>query len=147
MQAAKKSTDFSRSCLVSSSLTLVLPLLPSQFNIHMAGPSFNKVTSLHFATWKRGLKTGIYYLRTRPAADAIQFTVDQEQEAARALAKSEPKAAPSKSTTQAPTPAAATETKKADGELPKENLRELIESAQACPLDPKERANCLSCGS
>ena len=33
---------------------------------------------MHFYAWKRGVKTGIYYLRTRPKADAIQFTVDQE---------------------------------------------------------------------
>ena len=32
---------------------------------------------MHFYAWKRGLKTGMYYLRTRPKADAIQFTVDQ----------------------------------------------------------------------
>lgn len=35
-----------------------------------------KLTSMHFYSWKRGLKTGMYYLRTRPKADAIQFTVD-----------------------------------------------------------------------
>ena len=34
-------------------------------------------TSMHFYGWKKGLKTGMYYLRTRPAAQAIQFTVDQ----------------------------------------------------------------------
>lgn len=45
-------------------------------NIHMAEPSFQKLTSLHFYAWRKGLKTGMYYLRTRPAADAIQFTVD-----------------------------------------------------------------------
>eukprot|EP00952_Eustigmatos_sp_NYUAD-ZCMA_P011812 47767-Eustigmatos_ZCMA.PRE.1 len=32
---------------------------------------------MHFYSWKKGLKTGMYYLRTRPKADAIQFTVDQ----------------------------------------------------------------------
>ncbi len=32
---------------------------------------------MHFYGWKKGLKTGMYYLRTRPAAQAIQFTVDQ----------------------------------------------------------------------
>jgi ribonucleoside-diphosphate reductase subunit M1 len=31
---------------------------------------------MHFYGWKRGLKTGIYYLRTRPSANAIQFTID-----------------------------------------------------------------------
>jgi len=34
---------------------------------------------MHFYGWKRGLKTGMYYLRTRPAAQAIQFTVDQSK--------------------------------------------------------------------
>ena len=34
---------------------------------------------MHFYGWKKGLKTGMYYLRTRPKADAIQFTVDQQQ--------------------------------------------------------------------
>ncbi|CAI5491857.1 unnamed protein product, partial [Closterium sp. Naga37s-1] len=47
-------------------------------NIHMDAPTFGKLTSLHFYTWGKGLKTGMYYLRTRGAADAIKFTVDAE---------------------------------------------------------------------
>jgi ribonucleoside-diphosphate reductase subunit M1 len=47
------------------------------FNVFIAEPDFAKLTSLHFYTWKKGLKTGMYYLRTRPAADAIKFTVDK----------------------------------------------------------------------
>ncbi|KAJ1529047.1 hypothetical protein HK096_009556, partial [Nowakowskiella sp. JEL0078] len=46
-------------------------------NIHIAEATYSKLTSMHFHGWKKGLKTGMYYLRTRPAADAIQFTVDQ----------------------------------------------------------------------
>jgi ribonucleoside-diphosphate reductase alpha subunit len=46
-------------------------------NIHIADPTNAKLTSMHFYGWKKGLKTGMYYLRTRPKADAIQFTVDQ----------------------------------------------------------------------
>jgi ribonucleoside-diphosphate reductase subunit M1 len=46
-------------------------------NIHLAEPNFGKLTSMHFYGWKKGLKTGMYYLRTRPAVDAIKFTVDQ----------------------------------------------------------------------
>ena len=34
---------------------------------------------MHFYAWKKGLKTGMYYLRTKAAADAIQFTVDPEK--------------------------------------------------------------------
>lgn len=48
-------------------------------NIHIADPNSKKLTSMHFFAWKLGLKTGMYYLRTRPKADAIKFTVDQEQ--------------------------------------------------------------------
>lgn len=47
-------------------------------NIHMAEPNIGKLTSMHFYAWKSGLKTGMYYLRTKPKAEAIQFTVDQE---------------------------------------------------------------------
>ena len=48
-------------------------------NIHMAEPTTAKLTSMHFYAWKKGLKTGMYYLRSLPKADAIQFTVDQEK--------------------------------------------------------------------
>jgi len=49
------------------------------FNVFMETPNKSKVTSMHFYGWKAGLKTGMYYLRTRPAVNAIQFTIDQEQ--------------------------------------------------------------------
>lgn len=45
-------------------------------NIYMADATASKMTSLHFHSWSRGLKTGMYYLRTRAAADAVKFTVD-----------------------------------------------------------------------
>ncbi|CAD7703001.1 unnamed protein product [Ostreobium quekettii] len=48
------------------------------FNVHMSEPNFGKITSMHFYAWKQGLKTGMYYLRTKAAADAIKFTVDQQ---------------------------------------------------------------------
>eukprot|EP00938_MAST-03A_sp_MAST-3A-sp1_P000979 g979.t1 len=48
------------------------------FNVHFQSPNTGKLTSMHFYAWKRGLKTGMYYLRTRPKANAIQFTVDQD---------------------------------------------------------------------
>ncbi|CAH0407003.1 unnamed protein product [Chilo suppressalis] len=49
------------------------------FNIHVAEPNYGKLTSIHFYAWKMGLKTGMYYLRTKPAANAIQFTVDKSK--------------------------------------------------------------------
>lgn len=47
-------------------------------NIFMENPSQSKLTSMHFYAWQKGLKTGIYYLRTKAATDAIKFTVNQE---------------------------------------------------------------------
>lgn len=46
-------------------------------NIHITNPNFGKLTSMHFYAWKRGLKTGLYYLRSTAAADAIKFTLDK----------------------------------------------------------------------
>ncbi|KAK2586983.1 hypothetical protein KPH14_010956 [Odynerus spinipes] len=46
-------------------------------NVYMAKPTVEKLTSMHFYGWKIGLKTGMYYLRTKPAANALQFTVDK----------------------------------------------------------------------
>lgn len=45
-------------------------------NIFLQTPTFGKLTSCHFYAWNKGLKTGMYYLRTQAAARAIQFTVD-----------------------------------------------------------------------
>ncbi|XP_044438770.1 ribonucleoside-diphosphate reductase large subunit isoform X1 [Triticum aestivum] len=56
-----------RGCYIDQSQSL---------NVHMDQPNFAKLTSLHFHAWSKGLKTGMYYLRTRAAADAIKFTVD-----------------------------------------------------------------------
>ena len=48
-------------------------------NVHIQEPNFGKLTSMHFYAWKKGLKTGMYYLRTKAAADAIKFTVQKQQ--------------------------------------------------------------------
>lgn len=45
-------------------------------NLFMESPTYSKLTSMHFYGWKKGLKTGMYYLRTKSAADATKFTVD-----------------------------------------------------------------------
>ena len=49
-------------------------------NIHIQDVNFGKLTSMHFHAWKLGLKTGMYYLRTKAAADAIKFTVEKQAE-------------------------------------------------------------------
>ncbi|MBT2558801.1 ribonucleoside-diphosphate reductase subunit alpha [Hymenobacter sp. ISL-91] len=47
-------------------------------NLHVLNVNFGKLTSMHFHSWKKGLKTGMYYLRTKAAADAIKFTVQKQ---------------------------------------------------------------------
>ena len=47
-------------------------------NVHLMEANFSKLTSMHFYAWKKGLKTGMYYLRTKAAADAIKFTVQKD---------------------------------------------------------------------
>lgn len=47
-------------------------------NIFMENANFGKLTSMHFYAWKAGLKTGMYYLRTKAAVDAVKFTVNKQ---------------------------------------------------------------------
>ena len=49
-------------------------------NIFMENANFGKLTSMHFYGWEKGLKTGMYYLRTKAATDAIKFTIDRKVE-------------------------------------------------------------------
>ena len=62
-------------------------------NLFMENASYAKLTSMHFYAWKSGLKTGMYYLRTKSAVDAIKFTLSKEDK------KEQPKAAEALSTT------------------------------------------------
>merc|ERR1719230_1400835 len=61
-------------------------------NIHMVDCTTAKLSSMHFHGWSLGLKTGMYYLRTKAAADAIKFTVDVDK-VKRAATEKDPKAA------------------------------------------------------
>ena len=95
-------------------------------NIHIQEPNFGKITSMHFHAWKSGLKTGMYYLRTKAAADAIKFTVNKE-----ALKQPEPEAV--KQEGGAATVAVATQT------------AEEQKAAIACSIDNPD--DCEMCGS
>jgi len=52
-------------------------LLSTRADVRLQEPNYGKLSSLHFYAWSKGLKTGMYYLRTKAAAEAIKFTVDQ----------------------------------------------------------------------
>ena len=60
-------------------------------NLFVADPSYAKLTSMHFYAWKKGLKTGCYYLRTKAAVMAQKFTVDPKFLAGPTTVKPEPK--------------------------------------------------------
>jgi ribonucleoside-diphosphate reductase alpha chain len=50
-------------------------------NLFMQDANYSKLTSMHFYAWQSGLKTGMYYLRTKSAVDAIKFTVNNDKKA------------------------------------------------------------------
>ena len=73
--------EIKQRCIVDQAVTRGKYICQSQsLNIHIAEPSFTTLNSMHFYGWKNGLKTGMYYLRTKPAVDAIQFTVENGKE-------------------------------------------------------------------
>ena len=65
-------------------------------NLFMETPDFQKLSSMHFYSWSKGLKTGIYYLRTKPVAQAQQFTIEPENKNTRTSSESSATSAPIK---------------------------------------------------
>merc|ERR1712196_599389 len=61
-------------------------------NIHMIDCTTAKLSSMHFHGWQKGLKTGMYYLRTKAAVDAIKFTVDVNTAKRSSMVESDAKA-------------------------------------------------------
>jgi ribonucleoside-diphosphate reductase alpha chain len=62
-------------------------------NLFMQDANYSKLTSMHFYAWQSGLKTGMYYLRTKAAVDAIKFTLNNDKKE-EAIPESKPKARP-----------------------------------------------------
>jgi ribonucleoside-diphosphate reductase alpha chain len=98
-------------------------------NLFIAEPNFAKLTSMHFYAWEKGLKTGMYYLRTKPATQAIKFTIDKQYELNPELA--------AVTATTATTIVDTTTTTIADQDAPIDQI--------SCSLDNPD--DCLACGS
>merc|ERR1711935_1325693 len=108
------------------------------FNVHMSDANSGKLTSLHFYAWKKGLKTGMYYLRSLAAADAVKFTVDPTAAAAKkAAAKKE-----TEDKENAPTVVA--DGKKKPAADPDMEEEALMAAKLACSLANKD--DCVMCG-
>lgn len=119
-------------------------------NLFLENANFAKLTSMHFYAWKSGLKTGMYYLRTKSAVDAIKFTLDNSK-------KKEPVAVEAKETVGV-TPAAEVQAKGATAidvqttpveedvaPMSPEEMKALIAQAKAASGNPDD--DCLMCGS
>jgi len=103
-------------------------------NLFMEGATMAKLTSMHFYGWKSGLKTGMYYLRTKSAVDAIKFTLDKKKE------EKIPEATTKR--VAAPTTAAAAAKPVAVEPLTPGELKEMLAKSKE-----NEDDDCLMCGS
>ena len=115
-------------------------------NLFMEGATMAKLTSMHFYGWKSGLKTGMYYLRTKSAVDAIKFTLDNEKTTKSESDKSKQTAAAMKvpEATAAVTAAIDPQTNPAAAVEPLSpaELKQMLEQSKKSEDD-----DCLMCGS
>jgi ribonucleoside-diphosphate reductase alpha chain len=85
----KTAWELSQKAIIEMSADRGAYICQSQsLNVFMENPNFGKLTSMHFYAWEKGLKTGMYYLRTKAATDAIKFTVDKKYQDAALPAES-----------------------------------------------------------
>ncbi|CAL68414.1 ribonucleoside-diphosphate reductase subunit alpha [Christiangramia forsetii] len=110
-------------------------------NLFMENANYSKLTSMHFYAWKSGLKTGMYYLRTKSAVDAIKFTLEKEKKKEPIVAVSEAPAKAAEKLQAAPKPVISQESE-AEGALSPEELRAIIAQSKEGEGD-----DCLMCGS
>ena len=117
-------------------------------NLFMEGATMAKLTSMHFYAWKSGLKTGMYYLRTKSAVDAIKFTLDNAKsakiktvEANQTSIESEPVGATSKSIAGTAIKNQKNTVTAAEPLTPAE-LKQMLEQSKKSEDD-----DCLMCGS
>lgn len=103
-------------------------------NLFMENANYSKLTSMHFYAWKSGLKTGMYYLRTKSAVDAIKFTLSKDT-------KKEPAPA-EEAIAPVPQPTAEPMAEEEAAPLSPEELRALIAQSKEAEGD-----DCLMCGS
>merc|ERR1711953_1042527 len=109
-------------------------------NVHMADANMAKLSSMHFHGWQIGLKTGMYYLRTKAAANAIQFPVDKTK---LKMTKSTKDGLQDQETQEA---MADTEANKEEQDESVEAARKKFEEAKLmCSIENKD--DCLMCGS
>ena len=112
-------------------------------NLFMEGATMAKLTSMHFYAWKSGLKTGMYYLRTKSAVDAIKFTIDNTKKEEVVKQKVEAVASAPAAAAITPPPSAEETAQIPVEPLTPEELKEMIAKSKEGEQDD----DCLMCGS
>jgi len=110
-------------------------------NLFMENANYSKLTSMHFYAWKSGLKTGMYYLRTKSAVDAIKFTLEKEKKKEPVAVASEIPEKTAEKFKAETTPVISQESE-TEGALSPEELRAIIAQSKEGEGD-----DCLMCGS
>ena len=105
-------------------------------NLFMEGATFAKLTSMHFYAWKSGLKTGMYYLRTKSAVDAIKFTLNNDK-------KKQPQEKKETKVTAATAQKQPKQQPVSPDSMSKEEMQALIKQSKEASDDD----DCLMCGS
>jgi ribonucleoside-diphosphate reductase alpha chain len=112
-------------------------------NLFMEGATMAKLTSMHFYAWKSGLKTGMYYLRTKSAVDAIKFTIDNTKKEEVVKEKFEAVVSAPAAAAITPPPSAEETAQIPVEPLTPEELKEMIAKSKEGEQDD----DCLMCGS
>jgi len=121
-------------------------------NLFMENANYSKLTSMHFYAWKSGLKTGMYYLRTKAAVDAIKFTLDNTKKKeipisvaaeAEVAAATAPSAAEASAIQVKTTPVSAVQAETDIKPMSPQEMKEMIAKAKEGQADD----DCLMCGS
>jgi len=137
----KTAYELSQKVIVDMSADRGAYICQSQsLNLFVESPNFGKLSSMHFYGWQKGLKTGIYYLRSKAAVDPIKFTLDKKHQRVNSDGAADGVAAVA---TTAPS------TVKADSSDVVASAKKMlaadpVEPPQACSLDDPD---CLMCGS
>ena len=138
----KTAYELSQKVIVDMSADRGAYICQSQsLNLFVESPNFGKLSSMHFYGWQKGLKTGIYYLRSKAAVDPIKFTLDKKHQRVNSDGAADGVATVA-------TVVAATSATQADGRDAAEAAKKMLAAdpvvPQACSIDDPD---CLMCGS
>lgn len=145
----KTAWELSQKVLIDMSADRGAFICQSQsLNLFVENPNFAKLSSMHFYGWSKGLKTGMYYLRSKSAVDAIKFTLSEEYQKKYVTKEPDPKLAVSDLTDQDSPMATSPRPARVPSISPRETVVAMmeepvmVEGVKACSLD---NPDCEAC--